>query len=803
MDVDPVWEYNAPQFVDFSNPMDDPGVDKYFDGSSHGTEEQAALNVVNCSSVHNSDDATMNYCVDVQSEEPKTTQGDGVNLSGKSFEPEGKFVSSSLEKQQHAGVPTEIGNGGEAVSSGDGGKTEPGQPEMQNTKDSRLEGDGKEDSAEKRSEIRACRPRARSFNLAQSVHKDSARKVSESTRRGSESQEPPRTETGGKATAATRRRSRSQDRADRPSSPSVIGKKTYAGKLTMPQTPSFMKRELKFLHMNPVKPTEDQEMDRIRMLRQALVEKRKLAAESRVVALSSAGYAPVRSRQPVTRPQEFKFASDDRLKGPAADGGPTSTWKELDFAAELRKPIDQKTTASSGITVPVPFNLHPSRKRYSSDDNLHSKEEKFETMAEKVIKFTSKTPDRFRMRPANDRRSADYQMKHSEQEPHKLTVPKTPNLATKSRARSIDVQSQAEKEEMELKQIKENKFKALPLNPKIFENPKLGVKPVAPKASTKPEPFDLEIDRRVQQRKRHNSESLDDQHHEFHAQPVPKKMLLGPVGIHPAKEIPLTVPQSPAFASKLRSTVKPEEPKVEKAQNIVRALPVPHVGIPFQPKLDHQATVVVPFSFEQRTKEMHDKKEQKIKSVLEQEKKGREFHAQPLKDLQPVLPEKKARPATVPEPFNLEIETRCAARIEDWKQKVQEDENKQKMAACFKANPPSVLEKEPFAPAKSSKPLTEVTDVQLNTEKRAEKRQEWEAWNNDKQTLLELERKREEKAKLEEAQKEVQRMREEAVQKANPIRHYKEVHIVPSDQPLTNPESPRFSERLKGKALRH
>lgn len=94
--------------------------------------------------------------------------------------------------------------------------------------------------------------------------------------------------------------------------------------------------------MNPVKPTEDQEMDRIRMLRQALVEKRKLAAESRVVALSSAGYAPVRSRQPVTRPQEFKFASDDRLKGPAADGGPTSTWKELDFAAELRKPIDQK-----------------------------------------------------------------------------------------------------------------------------------------------------------------------------------------------------------------------------------------------------------------------------------------------------------------------------------------------------------------------------------------------------------------------------------------------------------------------------
>lgn len=63
--------------------------------------------------------------------------------------------------------------------------------------------------------------------------------------------------------------------------------------------------------------------------------------------------------------------------------------------------VPYQNVATSGITVPMPFNLHPSRKRYSSDDNLHSKEDKFETMAEKVIKFSSKTPDRFRMRPAN------------------------------------------------------------------------------------------------------------------------------------------------------------------------------------------------------------------------------------------------------------------------------------------------------------------------------------------------------------------------------------------------------------------
>lgn len=101
------------------------------------------------------------------------------------------------------------------------------------------------------------------------------------------------------------------------------------------------RREMKFLHLNQVKTTEAQEMETIRDLRRALAEKRKMAAESRVVALSSIGYEPMRSKMPVTRPQEFQFASDARLKGPPADSGPASLWKEVDFAAELRKPTDK------------------------------------------------------------------------------------------------------------------------------------------------------------------------------------------------------------------------------------------------------------------------------------------------------------------------------------------------------------------------------------------------------------------------------------------------------------------------------
>lgn len=60
---------------------------------------------------------------------------------------------------------------------------------------------------------------------------------------------------------------------------------------------------------------------------------------------------------------------------------------------------------------------------------------------------------------------------------------------------------------------------------------------------------------------------------------------------------------------------------MEKEQAVIRAIPVPHTGIPFQPKLDHRVTVMEPFSFEERTKEMFAKKEEHFRKVLEEEKK--------------------------------------------------------------------------------------------------------------------------------------------------------------------------------------
>lgn len=48
---------------------------------------------------------------------------------------------------------------------------------------------------------------------------------------------------------------------------------------------------------------------------------------------------------------------------------------------------------------------------------------------------------------------------------------------------------------------------------------------------------------------------------------------------------------------------------------------VPHTGVPFQPQSNHRVTHPKPFSFEERTKNMLMKKEEKIKKIQNKEKK--------------------------------------------------------------------------------------------------------------------------------------------------------------------------------------
>ncbi len=83
-----------------------------------------------------------------------------------------------------------------------------------------------------------------------------------------------------------------------------------------------------------VKSTEEMEMERITELKKELELKRKIAEESRRMALASHGYKPVQSKQELTKPDKIHFATDDRLKNPADNKLNTS--EVNDFPKMLR-----------------------------------------------------------------------------------------------------------------------------------------------------------------------------------------------------------------------------------------------------------------------------------------------------------------------------------------------------------------------------------------------------------------------------------------------------------------------------------
>lgn len=68
-------------------------------------------------------------------------------------------------------------------------------------------------------------------------------------------------------------------------------------------------------------------------------------------------------------------------------------------------------------------------------------------------------------------------------------------------------------------------------------------------------------------------------------------------------------------------------------------------------------------------------------------------------------------------------------------------DNIQQHAPQFKARPPTVLYKKPFEPKPEAKPLTEITEFNLNTDKRAKERELFEEDLRKKQERLEQLRK--------------------------------------------------------------
>ncbi|KAL4234469.1 Protein tpx2 [Mactra antiquata] len=567
----------------------------------------------------------------------------------------------------------------------------------------------------------------------------------------------------------------------RPRSSSRSSSTTESDKkgVTIPTTPTFLKRK-QMKMPEKVKPTEEMELEKIDYFRQQLAKSRKLAQESCKTALG--GKAPTLSVQhkELTKPEEFKFETDSRIKSHPVDTKHDSDSK--DFARILRSGSGKQTTTKCGLTKPEPFSFGSQRKRKMSD--LDEKQaERYESMAERLAHYT-KTPERFRSKvkgPTEEKRG------RSRSPPHP-TVPKTPQFETRTRSRPVTAPSRADLEKKEVEEMQKKQFKAQPVNHKIFENSCLGIKRVAPKAPTVPEEFHLSSKNRGLEKPKEKEE-----HYEFHAQPLNKKILDGPVGIKDAKKGQVTIPQSPAFALKHRARLPVvEEPKDDKP--VLRSRAAPHFGLPFQPQTHHKKTEPEPFGFEEREKQKAEERKKKMEQMLEEERKQREFHANPLPDLEPHLPSKKKRPLTVKQPFNLDTDIRGAKKTKEWSKKLEEELHQQIEKTRFKAKDAHVLEQEPFIPHKENKHTTaDISEFEFNTAKRLVKRDVYETHKKAKQDAVDNIRKQEQKMKEAEERAEMERLRKEAVHKAQPIKRYRNVEVRPSDRPLTHPMTPKFS----------
>uniref|UniRef100_A0A2K5QBK9 TPX2 microtubule nucleation factor n=1 Tax=Cebus imitator TaxID=2715852 RepID=A0A2K5QBK9_CEBIM len=576
------------------------------------------------------------------------------------------------------------------------------------------------------------------------------------------------------------------------------------GRHTVPCMPHIKQKVLK--------STEEQELEKSMKMQQEVVEMRKKNEEFKKLALAGIGQPVKKTVSQVTKSVDFHFRTDERIKQHPKN---QEEYKEVNFTSELRKHPSSPARVTKGCTIVKPFNLSQGKKR-TFDETVST----YVPLAQQVEDFHKRTPNRYHLRSKKDETSKfgscsvtqDGVQWHDHGSLQHLTPglnnwdsrcidPQTPVLLTKQRARPVTCKSTAELEAEELEKLQQYRFKARELDPRILEGGPILPKKPPVKPPTQPIGFDLEIEKRIQERE--SKKKSEDEQFEFHSRPCPTKILEDVVGVPEKKVLPITVPKSPAFALKNRIRMPTKEDEEEDEPVVIRAQPVPYYGVPFKPPIPEARTVeICPFSFDSRDKERQLQKEKKIKEL--QKGEVPKFKALPLPHFDTInLPEKKVKNVTQIEPFCLETDKRGALKAQIWKHQLEEELKQQKEAACFKARPNTIISQEPFVPKKEKKSVAEGLSgslvqepFQLATEKRAKERQELE------KRMAEVEAQKaqqlEEARQLEEEQEkeELARLRKELVHKANPIRKYQGLEIKSSDQPLTVPVSPKFSTRF-------
>ncbi|KAK6252908.1 hypothetical protein QUC31_014628 [Theobroma cacao] len=419
----------------------------------------------------------------------------------------------------------------------------------------------------------------------------------------------------------------------------------------------------------------------------------------------------------------------------------------------------------------------------------------FVSMAEMMKKFQSSTRD-----------LSLPQSSLSHMKPIKLTRPKEPEFETAQRVRSVRVKSTAELEEEMMAKVP--KFKARPLNRKIFEAPTL---PALPRSTPKPPEFQefhfktmerayqdaetssvasTEVYRQNNQWKPHLTEpktpvlqtslrarppkvksSIELEQDElekapkFKARPLNKKIFesKGELGIFCNAKKQVTIPQEFHFATNERIPPPAVTDLFEKLS--LKSEPS-HDPIP-------RNTILNPFHLQ--TEERGAEKERKfVMEIIEkryEEERARVPKANPYPyttDYPVIPPKPEPKHCTKPEPFQLESLVRHEEEMQREMEERQKKEKEEAQKLIFKAQP--IVKEDPIpVPEKVRKPLTQVQEFNLHVDHRAVDRAEFDQKIKEKEMMYKRYREESEAARMIEEEKALKQLRRTMVPHARPL----------------------------------
>ncbi|KAI4385027.1 hypothetical protein MLD38_003099 [Melastoma candidum] len=292
--------------------------------------------------------------------------------------------------------------------------------------------------------------------------------------------------------------------------------------------------------------------------------------------------------------------------------------------------------------------------------------------------FRLKTMERANSNAESGASIAPSEMTHhqaNEWKPH-LTEPRAPTLLTSLRARPSAVKTSVEVEQEELE--KAPKFKARPLNKKIFESKgNLGMFCNAKKLVTIPQEFHFATDERFPPPAAMCDmfDKLSLKSNPQLENPLPKKTPAIPFHLH-------TEERGAEKERKFRTELTQKQLEEERTR-IPKASPYPYTTdfpvVPPKPE-PKQCTKPEPFQLEslvRHEEELHKEVEERERMERE-EAEMRIFKAQPILKEDPIsIPEKVRRPLTQVQEFSLQSDHRAVDRAEyDHKIKEKEAEYK-------------------------------------------------------------------------------------------------------------------------------